>query len=430
MTFIVNNETNEGLADIKSFRTQAVVVATAATTTILTANSELLMIFTGTVAGQIVQLPDATTLLVGHRFEFHNNSTQDVTINDGASAAEAILTATQRLFVVLQANTTTGGIWSIIRSEQVTGLTSGSTTSFFNDFLYDVFHLHSAMISETLNGGVGTLEATPVDNTYTGGIIAETGTTVNTLTAMGKSAIVLGVDNNFKAGGQTVEWRVRLSALSSNTNLAPRYDLKCGVQDTVLAAMGDPANGIYLQYSDNINSGQFVGVTRNASISTTINSGIAVAINTWYRLKFVINNSGTAVGFYINDVLFGSSTTNIPTTNPTRLQATIEKKAFNIATFLPAAVNITSDVITLNNTFTNTDRVMFTTTTTLPAPLATTTIYYVVGATATTFQVSTTSGGGAVNLTSQGTGTHTVSQVSGVTRTSLWDWYSYSVVRP
>ncbi len=58
------------------------------------------------------------------------------------------------------------------------------------------------------------------------------------------------------------------------------------------------------------------------------------------------------------------------------------------------------------------DRVRFTTTTTLPAGLSLLTDYYVLasGLTANDFKVSTTNGGSAVDITSTGTGTHTVSR--------------------
>lgn len=56
------------------------------------------------------------------------------------------------------------------------------------------------------------------------------------------------------------------------------------------------------------------------------------------------------------------------------------------------------------------DAVMFTTTTTLPAPLALNTVYYVIadGLTANDFKVSTTYNGTEVDLTTTGTGTHTM----------------------
>lgn len=54
------------------------------------------------------------------------------------------------------------------------------------------------------------------------------------------------------------------------------------------------------------------------------------------------------------------------------------------------------------------DRVQLTTTGTLPAGLAADTQYFVVNATANDFELSTTEGGSAVDITDDGTGTHTV----------------------
>lgn len=55
----------------------------------------------------------------------------------------------------------------------------------------------------------------------------------------------------------------------------------------------------------------------------------------------------------------------------------------------------------------NGDRVVLTTSGTLPAGLSTFTPYYVVGATTNTYQVALTSGGSAINFTSAGSGNHT-----------------------
>jgi hypothetical protein len=55
----------------------------------------------------------------------------------------------------------------------------------------------------------------------------------------------------------------------------------------------------------------------------------------------------------------------------------------------------------------NTDRVILTTTTTLPAGLSLLTTYFVVNKTTDTFQFSSTEGGTAIDITDTGTGTHT-----------------------
>lgn len=85
--------------------------ATANSTLTLTASSRLVYIFTGTTAGQIVKLPDATTITAGHRFQFWNTSTQIVTVQNGASGLIASLLPSRRLEMVLQTAGTQAGVW-------------------------------------------------------------------------------------------------------------------------------------------------------------------------------------------------------------------------------------------------------------------------------------------------------------------------------
>lgn len=83
---------------------------------------------------------------------------------------------------------------------------------------------------------------------------------------------------------------------------------------------------------------------------------------------------------------------------------TLTKKSF-----APAGVNTTTDTITItSHGLTNNTEVVFASTGTLPGGLSGTTTYFVINATANTFQVSTSAGGSAFNITSQGSGTHSV----------------------
>jgi len=111
MPHVIDSITCEGLNDIKSLRAQAVVQATAASTYTLAVASEASLIFTGTTAGQIVRLGDATTYSVGHIYIIHNNSTQSVTVQNNATTTLFTLGASQRTIIVLQNNTTAAGIW-------------------------------------------------------------------------------------------------------------------------------------------------------------------------------------------------------------------------------------------------------------------------------------------------------------------------------
>lgn len=84
------------------------------------------------------------------------------------------------------------------------------------------------------------------------------------------------------------------------------------------------------------------------------------------------------------------------------------------ATF--ASVTFTADTGTENitpasGTWSNGMAVQLTTTGTLPAPLATSTTYYVVNAGGGVFQLSTTFGGSTIDITTTGSGTHTVTLV-------------------
>jgi hypothetical protein len=76
---------------------------------------------------------------------------------------------------------------------------------------------------------------------------------------------------------------------------------------------------------------------------------------------------------------------------------------------LPANVNITDDTITISgHNFVNGDRVLYSVSSggTAIAGLTSYTMYFVVNVSGDTFKLSSTQGGAAINLTSQGVGTH------------------------
>lgn len=78
--------------------------------------------------------------------------------------------------------------------------------------------------------------------------------------------------------------------------------------------------------------------------------------------------------------------------------------------FAPGDVTPGTDTIAIAaHGFSDNDIVYFTSTGTLPGGLSTNTKYYIISSTAGTFKVSTSFGGSAVDITSGGTGTHSVS---------------------
>ena len=91
---------------------------------------------------------------------------------------------------------------------------------------------------------------------------------------------------------------VRLPALS--TALA-RFAVDCGLTDNRTGGATAPVDGVFFQYSDNVNSGKWLCCCMNNNTLTSTDSGIAVAINTWYRLEIEI--STTQALFYIDGTL-------------------------------------------------------------------------------------------------------------------------------
>lgn len=125
---------------------------------------------------------------------------------------------------------------------------------------------------------------------------------------MGRSTSTYGSAFIVGGGEITFSWVVKINTLSVAN---PRYILRFGLGDTI---SGDQANGIYWEYSDNVNSGQWVGKTASGSSRTSANSAVAADTN-WHNFKIVINAAGTSVSYYIDNVEISNSplTLTIPT---------------------------------------------------------------------------------------------------------------------
>jgi hypothetical protein len=106
----------EDMTDTDKLRMGITTQATSAGTLSLTRSSTCHQVFTGTIAGQIVKLPDATTLLVGFTYFFWNESTQTIAIQNNGSTQLQIAPATFNCIVVLRDNTTANGTWLISRA--------------------------------------------------------------------------------------------------------------------------------------------------------------------------------------------------------------------------------------------------------------------------------------------------------------------------
>jgi hypothetical protein len=124
MTLPVNNLTVEELLQANAWAPGMTVQALANSTLQLTATSTYQLIFTGTTAGQIVKLPDATTLQNGHRVDIYNTSaTQTYSLQDFGNTQLTLGLFSSTVRAVLQSNATSAGTWVFTALQ--TGVSSG-----------------------------------------------------------------------------------------------------------------------------------------------------------------------------------------------------------------------------------------------------------------------------------------------------------------
>lgn len=112
MSFITDNLVSEGLADIGYLRSQTTSQANANSTLTLANVSTRFQVFTGSVVGQIVKMPDATTLTVGYEYWILNESSVNVTVQDNSGGSLLLLGAGQRGFFICIGVGSAAGTWS------------------------------------------------------------------------------------------------------------------------------------------------------------------------------------------------------------------------------------------------------------------------------------------------------------------------------
>jgi hypothetical protein len=123
-------------------------------------------------------------------------------------------------------------------------------------------------------------------------------------TSTGRAAIRTNIDTIAAGGGELIyEADVRVEDLSDATN---EYDFRVGFGDS---DTGDHTDGMYFEYDRNSNTDWNI-VCAGASTRTRNDSNVAVAADTWYKLRIVCNAAADSVSFFIN----GTETSNSPIT--------------------------------------------------------------------------------------------------------------------
>lgn len=127
---------------------------------------------------------------------------------------------------------------------------------------------------------------------------------------LGPSGATVGNQCLILGGGEiTLTWVFKINTLSTVTNT---YNVGLGLfyADDGLVV---PDNGIYLTYTNAINSGNWQFVCANGGTKSTNSSAIAASTG-WHKLVISINAAATSVTATIDGASLGAAiTTNIPT---------------------------------------------------------------------------------------------------------------------
>jgi hypothetical protein len=192
--------------------------ATANTTTTLTSASNGVQIFTGTTAGQIVRLPDATTLIVGAQYEIFNNSTATVALQDNSGGAlEVLSTVTGYAVAILTDNSTAAGVWSARSSFEATTTRVASTTL-----------ISTTSATDTLMTG---MTITPAAGTYQVSVRAEVSATTNNR----------NVTVSVYSGGSKVADSEVVSFIRTGNGLFTSADIQNTTTDAIVTVNGSQA---------------------------------------------------------------------------------------------------------------------------------------------------------------------------------------------
>jgi hypothetical protein len=282
-----------------------VVNTVANSTLVLTSASNDGQIFTGTAGGQIVQLPNATTLAIGKIYFLVNKSDPLIKITNSAGSFQTMILPTKEVKVILIDNTTAAGIWSIASYDMDYG-----QVKLFEDFVTaSTATLTLGALGWTLTSGTVASQAVTTDQF---GIIRLNSSTANN----GLGALSLGTVTQVLINNSAIFIETKISFPSIGGTAANQFNFHAGLLNatTAVAIGSNPLNAIGFSYQGSAaTAGNIFGFSSSATLTTTIDSGVQVVAGSWYKLSMVINASGTQSYFYVNNAFIGASTTNLPT---------------------------------------------------------------------------------------------------------------------
>ena len=142
-------------------------------------------------------------------------------------------------------------------------------------------------------------------------------------TSTGRAGTGSGNTDAFVFGTRPHVFSTAVLLVTNLSTATERYSMEVGFMDSLTGAF---TYGTYFSYSDNVNGGNWLCTCSNGTGSTSVDSTIAAATGTWFRLEIEVNAAGTSVVFKINGTTRATITTDIPTTTANRLGIAVQQR--------------------------------------------------------------------------------------------------------
>lgn len=284
------------------------VVTISLSTLALTSSSANQQYFIGTVGGQTVRLPDATTLTAGANTYLLVNTTPTIIpvyLNDGTTLLGTVY-PDQSLECTVYNISTSNGLWF----KKAAAPSNAEQSYLFDDFIY------AGTTTNAIGNQAWTLTSTVGTATWTLQSVTNSrlgvGRLATSTSASSGGALKLGTSIQTVLGNGIQMFEAYVSVPTLGGAGAAALTARVGLGDG--SAVADEANGIYFQYTGTAGGTiNWSCKTASASSRTTVDSGVAVSAGTWYKLCAVVDATATNVDFYINNIYIVTITTNIPT---------------------------------------------------------------------------------------------------------------------
>ena len=271
------------------------IPSTGGTTTI--SASTLRLQVTGTL-NHTIRMYDATTVPQGRSLYVWNESLNTVTFVNQSNTILFFLEPQCVANIYLLDNTTPDGYWK----DSIVFPIEDSMLEMKEDWLSSNTTGQNGWTISNSGGGSSVAIGTSLANHW-GIIVMNCGTSNN-----GDAATHAGIINClYGAGTSILEANFFLETQPSATENSKIW---VGTGDVLTEA--EMVDGVYLRIDRAVSTTNWVLGTSNNSVRTNVVTGTAFTAG-WHTVRIEVNYLGTAVFYYLDELLLGSVTTNIPT---------------------------------------------------------------------------------------------------------------------